>query len=80
MNRLLDADNWSPAWAWLILVIFVVVYVVVFDLHAFLVHGETMTGQMRDWIYDQVTGPFIVGGWIAVFAGLMWHFLVRNKD
>lgn len=70
---------WNPGWAWLWLTVLITVFVVVFDVHAALVHGETMTGRMRDWIFDPVTGPFIIGAWIAVFAALMWHFLVRVR-
>lgn len=62
--------TWSPAWAWLILTLIIVVFVVVFDLHAFLAHGETMSGQFRNWLFNASVGPFIAAGWVGVFAGL----------
>lgn len=70
--------KWNPGWAWLGLLLLVTGYVVVFDVHALVTRTETMTGRMRDWIFDPVIGPFIIGFWIALFGGLMWHFLVRT--
>jgi len=71
--------SWNPGWAWLILAVIIVAFVAVFDAHAAAAHTETMTGRMRDWIADPVAGPFIVGGWVALFAGLMWHFFVKSR-
>lgn len=71
-------EYWNPGWAWLILAIIVIVFVAVFDIHATVAGTETMSGRMRDWIFDAVTGPFIVAGWVAIFVGLMWHFFTRN--
>lgn len=70
--------NWNPGWAWLILLLIVVAYVTVFDIHAAVTGSETMSGRMRDWIFDAVIGPFIVAGWAGIFVGLMWHFFTRN--
>lgn len=66
--------NWSPAWAWLILIAVIVLYVGVFDLHAYLTHTDTMSGQFRAWLFDDVIGPFIFGGWIGTFTGLTFHW------
>jgi hypothetical protein len=70
--------KWSPGWAWLILTIIVVVFVVVFDVHAAFTHSETMTGRFRDWLFNPVTGPFIFGGWVAIFAGLTYHWFLKK--
>lgn len=71
--------RWSPAWAWLILTIALVLYVVVFDVHAYLTGGATMTGQFRAWLLDSVLGPFIFGGWVGLFAGLTFHWFLRGS-
>lgn len=71
-------EYWNPGWAWLGIAILVIAFVAIFDIHASIAGTETMSGRMRDWIFDEVIGPFIVGAWIAVFAGLMWHFFTRN--
>ncbi len=66
--------NWSAAWAWLVLAVFVIVYVVVFDLHAHFSGTATMSGQFRAWLFNPVIGPFIAGGWAGVFVGLTYHW------
>lgn len=71
-------DNYA-AWAWLTLAITVTLFVVAFDLWAHFTGHQQMTDQMRVWIGNHTTGPFIVGGWAAIFVGLMWHFLVKGK-
>lgn len=71
--------TWSPGVAWAILTAAVVAYVTVFDVHAGLTGGETMTGRFRDWLFDPVTGPFIAGGWVGLFAGLTYHWFVRRR-
>lgn len=67
--------TWSPAWAWLILAVIVIAFVVVFDVHACYAHTATMSGQFRAWLFDPVIGPFIAALWVGVFAGLTWHWL-----
>lgn len=69
---------WSAAWAWLILAIFIIVFVIIFDVHAHLTHGHSMTGQMQVWLSGEVTGPFIFAAWIAIPAGLLYHFFLRR--
>lgn len=70
--------HWSPAWAWLILTLIIIAFVVTFDVHAALTHTETMTGKFRDWLFDPVTGPFVFGGWVGIFAGLCFHWFDRK--
>jgi hypothetical protein len=67
--------GWSPAWAWLALVLIVVLYVAVFDLHAYFAKTPTMSGQFRAWLFDTNIGPFAAAIWVGVFAGLTWHWL-----
>jgi hypothetical protein len=69
---------WSPGWAWGILTAAVAVFVVVFDVHAAISGGETMTGRMRDWLADPVIGPFAMAGWAGLFVGLMYHLFLRK--
>jgi hypothetical protein len=66
--------RWSASWAWLVLTIAVVVYVVVFDLHAYFTHGKTMSGQFHDWIVNPTIGPIIFGVWFGIFVGLTFHW------
>lgn len=70
--------RFSPAWAWLILMSFIILYVVIYDLNAFLTHSQTMTGQFRDWLFNPVTGPFVFGGWVGIFVGLTFHWFERK--
>jgi hypothetical protein len=71
---------WSAAWAWLILTIGVVIYVVVFDVHAYFKHGETMSGQFHDWVFNPTIGPIIFGVWVGLFVALTFHwFQYRGK-
>jgi hypothetical protein len=70
--------NWNPGWAWLILTLFIVLFVVIFDVHAYYAHTEMMTGRFRDWLFNPVTGPFMFGGWIGIFAGLTFHWFEKK--
>lgn len=72
--------RWSPAWAWLILTIAVVLYVVIFDVHAVLSGGNTMSGQFRKWLFNPSIGPVIFAVWVGIFTGLTFHwFDYRGK-
>lgn len=66
--------TWSPAWAWLILTLFIITFVVVFDLHAYFAHTPTMSGQFRAWLFNAVIGPFIFAVWVGIFTGLTFHW------
>ena len=66
--------NWSAAWAWLILAIIIIVFVVVFDVHAAIAHTPTMSGQFRQWIFNPSVGPIAFGLWVGVFVGLTFHW------
>ena len=68
----------SAAWAWLTLVVGVVIYVAIFDLLAHFGGRPTMTAQFHTWMVDPVIGPFIVGGYVAVAVGLMYHFVMHH--
>lgn len=69
----------TAAWAWLWLAVGVTVYVTVFDLTASRRGVLMLTVQFRDWLFDPVIGPFLWGGWVALFAGLTWHWLTRPR-
>lgn len=71
--------HWSPAWAWLILIIANAAFVIAFDVHAAIVGTETMSGRFRDWLFDPYTGPFIAAGWVGLFVGLTYHWFLRKK-
>ena len=66
--------HWSPALAWAILAAIIIVFVVVFDVHAAVTGGRTMSGQFRAWLFNPAAGPFIFGGWIGIFTGLTFHW------
>lgn len=66
--------HWSAAIGWGILAAIVIVYVVLFDLHAYLTHGTTLSGQFHDWLFSPSIAPFIFGGSIGIIVGLMFHF------
>lgn len=70
----------SAAWAWLILTVGVALYVAGFDLWAHYSHGVMMTTQFRAWLFDPVTGPFIMAGWCRLFIGLTYHWVLRGKQ
>lgn len=63
----------TAAWAWLVLVVGIVVYVAVFDVLAITGHRPTMSAQFHAWLYSGVTGPFILGAFAGVFVGLLYH-------
>ena len=64
----------SPAIAWLVLSIIVILFVVGYDLSAYLTHTETMSGQFHDWLFSKYVGPFIAGIWAGIFVGLTYHW------
>jgi hypothetical protein len=66
--------TWSPAWAWLVLAVIVVAFVVVFDVHAYFAHTATMSGQFRTWIFNPSLGPVVFGLWVGLFTGLTFHW------
>lgn len=69
----------SAAAAWLILILGITAYVAGYDLWAVLIgHSPTMTGQFRAWLFDPVTGPFIVAFWVGAWAGLTAHWFLRR--
>lgn len=68
------------AWAWLILTIVITLYVVAFDVWAAMTHHRLMTDQFRLWLGDSVIGPFIFGAWVAVFAGLTYHWFLKKHS
>ena len=70
---------WSAAWAWLWLVLGITVYVVLFDVTAHRRGVLMMTIQFRDWLFDPYVGPVLWGGWVGLFAGLTWHWLVGRR-
>lgn len=70
----------SAAWAWLILILSVTLYVVAFDLWAHFSGGVMMTTQFRLWLFDPYTGPFIAAGWSGLFIGLTYHWFLKGKQ
>ena len=66
------------AWAWLILIVAIVIFVVIFDVWASITHHKLMTTQFRLWLGDPVIGPFIFAAWVAVFAGLTYHWFLKG--
>lgn len=71
-------EDHFAAWAWLVIILAVVLYVVAFDLWAHFSGHRMMTTQFRLWLFDPVTGPFIFAAWIAVFSGLTYHWFLRK--
>ena len=66
----------SPAaWAWIGLGALIAAYVLGFDL-AFPDH--TMSAQFHQWMQNQVTGPIVVGLWVGVSVGFIYHFLINK--
>jgi hypothetical protein len=66
------------AYAWLILTVAVVLFVVAFDLWAHYTGHKMMTTQFRLWLFNPVTGPFIAAGWVGVFTGLTYHWFLKK--
>lgn len=71
-------DDNRAAWAWLIIMLAIVIYVVIFDVWASRTGHKLMTTQFRLWLFDPVTGPFIAGGWSGIFIGLTYHWFLRK--
>lgn len=67
------------AWAWLILTTAITLYVVTFDLWAHFNKHRLMTDQFRLWLGDSTIGPIIFGVWVAVFAGLTYHWFLKGR-
>lgn len=65
---------WSAKLAWLILTAGVILYVVIFDVHALITHGKSMSGQFHDWIFNPIIGPIIFGLWVGIFVALTFHW------
>ena len=72
-------DN-AAAWAWLILLLSIVAFVAAFDLWAHFTGHKMMTTQFRLWLFNPVTGPFVVGGFVGIYAGLWAHWLIRKSS
>src|SRR5258707_2266370 len=76
MNQ--NEDHYA-SWAWLALTAAVVLFVAGFDLWAHYTGHKLMTTQFRLWLGDPVIGPFIFGAWVAVFAGLTYHWFLKGS-
>src|SRR5258708_3264317 len=72
-----NEDHYA-SWAWLILTAAVVLFVAGFDLWAHYTGHKLMTTQFRLWLGVPVTGPFIFAVWVAVFAGLTYHWFLKG--
>ena len=68
----------SAAWAWLVLVLGIAVFVTVFDVLAIVHHRATMSAQFHAWLYDPAVGPFILGAFAGVFVGLLYHLFTTR--
>ena len=71
-------EDHYAAWAWFILTVSIILYVVAFDLWAHYTHHKLMTTQFRLWLFNPVTGPFIFGAWVAIIAGLSYHWFLEK--
>lgn len=72
-----SGDSATLAWAGIL--VFIICYVVAYDLWAHYSGHRTMTGQFRVWLTEPLAGPIIAGLWIGLFVGLTFHFLVRGR-
>lgn len=63
----------TAAWAWLLLGIDVLAFVLGVDLWLGLTGRHTMTRQMHDWIYLTPAAQFIIPGALAVLAWFVVH-------
>jgi hypothetical protein len=68
----------TAGWAWLVLTVGVVLYVVAFDLWAYYTQTTMMTVEFRSWLFNPVTGPFIFAGWVGLFVGLTYHWFLKR--
>jgi uncharacterized membrane protein YedE/YeeE len=70
----------NPAsWAWVVLAAVIVVGVTAFDVWAHFAGQVSMSAQLRTWLSGELTGPLVVGLWMGLFFGLLWHWIVRIK-
>jgi hypothetical protein len=68
----------SAVLAWVGLLIFIFLWVLIYDVTAHYKGWPTMTGQFRTWLHDPIMGPVVFGLWAFVFVALTFHFLVTK--
>lgn len=68
----------SASLAWLGITVFIISYVVAYDLWAHFSGHRTMTAQFTDWLHETVAGPILAGLWIGIFVGLTFHFVTHK--
>ena len=72
----MSRDPWlTAALAWGVLLLFIFLYVLGYDLWAHYSQHRTMTNQFVQWLRGPVSGPIIGGVYVGLFAGLTIHFL-----
>lgn len=71
----------SAAFAWLVLLVAIFLYVLVYDLWAY-THPphRMMTTQFRLWLTEPFAGPVVLGCWGGIFLALTFHFIVRATE
>jgi hypothetical protein len=62
----------------LVLVTFIFLYVLGYDLWAHFTNHYTMTAEFRRWLRGAVSGPITFALWVAIPVGLTYHFLVSK--
>lgn len=63
----------SPAWAWLVILLEVVVTVVGYDVWAMVTHNQTLSRQLHDWVFHPSVGQFIIAGGTGLLGWFIYH-------
>jgi hypothetical protein len=75
--KLISEDSALFAWIGILVVTFL--YVLAYDLWAGHTGHLTMTAQFRRWLVAPIVGPVVFGLYIALPAGLTWHFFMKGR-
>lgn len=68
----------SAAWAWVVLIVSIVLYVVGYDVWATVSNHQTMSGEFHNLMQHQILGPALVALWVGASTGLIYHFLINK--
>lgn len=69
----------SAIWAWIVLAIVIILFVTGYDLWAYFTNHITMSGQFHKWLTESTAGAIVIGLWVAIPVGLLYHFTILKK-
>lgn len=79
MRKLTGPSPDSAVAAWIVLLVGIFLFVLIYDLWAHFSGHLTMTSEFRNWLKGPVSGPVTFALWVAIPAGLSYHFFVHGR-